>query len=455
MPSGILRVLSTNDFIGSFFPQRTSYGWLPGGAALQHTAEQLRAEHPASLWIDTGDLAQACALDPLSDGTFGFLALRELSIDVATVGNHDLDWGLGHLHRWSRELCFPFLAANADLGFPGATVLRTGDWRVGVIGVTYPNLTVLHPERPVAPDPAAIVRRLAADLRREECDAVVLALHDGVRGRELRGTPDTDTADVARFCAAVAGHVDVVLGGHTLGHWTSELGGVPFLQPWPMGAQLGVADISPSREVAPSAVDVTEPRSWVGVGAGSHAALSEEIVGHLERPLACSPTDVSLAQTIADGVLLADPTIDVTAIARSSLWTQPALDGVGAYLPAGDVSMAQVLRTTPLTGSRTGWGGQLLVADLDRDEAERALAAITRSPDSSGTVANVAVTAGDPSGTRVRLAIPPFYRPICEPELEAVPMWGVARVTWRDGLLRTLRGEELDRSAEALTGRRP
>jgi hypothetical protein len=57
-----VRILTTNDFVGSFFPQATSYGRLPGAAALQATVDGLRTEAGGGIWIDTGDLAQESAL---------------------------------------------------------------------------------------------------------------------------------------------------------------------------------------------------------------------------------------------------------------------------------------------------------------------------------------------------------------------------------------------------------
>ena len=88
-----MRIVTTNDFVASFFPQATSYGRLPGAAALRATVDDLRTQAGGGFWIDTGDLAQGSALGALSDGVWPFLALRELSIDVAAAGNHELDWG--------------------------------------------------------------------------------------------------------------------------------------------------------------------------------------------------------------------------------------------------------------------------------------------------------------------------------------------------------------------------
>ncbi len=192
-----MRVVTTNDFVGSFFPQATSYGRLPGAAALQAAVDDLRTEADGALWIDTGDLAQGSALGALSDGVWPFVALRELSIDVAVAGNHELDWGDAHLRRWGPELPFPLLAANADLGLPPTALLSLGERTLGVIGLTTPDLPALHPGTAVDPDAAGLVVRHAARLRAEGADRVVLALHDGVVPVPAAAT-STDSSRSAR-----------------------------------------------------------------------------------------------------------------------------------------------------------------------------------------------------------------------------------------------------------------
>jgi hypothetical protein len=343
-----VRVVTTNDFVGSFFPQPTSYGELPGAAALQATVDDLREEAGGAVWVDTGDLAQGSALGALSDGAWPFLALRELSIDVAVAGNHELDWGAGHLRRWGAELPFALLAANLPLGLP-ATWLRDG---LGVVGLSLPGMAALHPGVSARPEPAAIALEHAAALRRQGARHVVLALHDGV---------DPGTERMEALCERLRGSVDLVLGGHTLRCHAGELAGVPFLQPWAFGSQVGVADLHDDGRVALRLVDVGPARPWPGPGAAAQAALEAEVVGRLERPLA----DGALAAAIAEGVRRAGDGLDRVYVGGGDLWNQPERDGVGAYLGAGDVTLAQVLRLTPLTGARSAWGGQLVAAEVD------------------------------------------------------------------------------------------
>jgi 2',3'-cyclic-nucleotide 2'-phosphodiesterase (5'-nucleotidase family) len=340
-----VRILTTNDFVGSFFPQPTSYGALPGAAALQATIDDLRTEAGGGLWIDTGDLAQGSALGALSDGVWPFLALRELSIDAAVVGNHELDWGLDHLRRWGAELPFPLLAANVALELPATVVL--GD--VGVIGMSLPAMSEMHPGLEALP---VSVGDLAAHVRADGARHVVLALHDGVNAGS--------TERMEALCAELRGSVDVVLGGHTLRCHAGRLAGVPFLQPWGFGSQVGIADLHDDGRVELRLADPGPPRPWTGAGAAAHATLEAEIVGRVERPLA----DTQLASAISAAVHRLDDQLDHVHVGPGDLWNQPSRDGVGAFLGAGDVSLAQVLRLTPLTGARSVWGGQMVAAEI-------------------------------------------------------------------------------------------
>ncbi len=355
--SGV-RIVTTNDFVGSFFPQATSYGRLPGAAALRATVDALRTEAGGALWIDTGDLAQGSALGALSDGAWPFLALRELTVDVATAGNHELDWGAEHLRRWGAELPFPLLAANLPLGLPATRMLPGG---VGVIGLSLPGMDELHPGLAADPDPAGAAVALAAELRAAGAVRVVLALHDGVDA----APGGIDTRRMEALCAALRGAVDLVLGGHTLRCFAGRLAGVPFLQPWAFGSQVGVADLEDDGRVALRLVDPGRAQPWIGPGAAAQAALEAEVVGRLDAPLLqAAGRTTALADAIAAGVLRADDRLDRVDVAAGDLWNQPARDGVDAYLGAGEVTRAQVLRLTPCCGGRSVWGGQLVAAEV-------------------------------------------------------------------------------------------
>ena len=176
--------------------------------------------------------------------------------------------------------------------------------------------------------------------------------------------------------------VDLVLGGHTLQCFAGELAGVPFLQPWAFGSQVGVADLHDDR-VELQLVDVTgehrSPRparpSWRPRSSAASIARSPHAAATRRWP---RPSPAPLLDE-ADAVYLGP----------GDLWNQPARDGIHAHLPAGDVTMAQVLRLTPLTGGRSVWGGQLVAASgaADVPGALMSRPAYPGGPPTGGTTA--------------------------------------------------------------------
>jgi hypothetical protein len=407
-----VRIITTNDFVGSFHPQPTSHGALPGAQALQVAVDDLRAEAGGGLWLDTGDLAQGSALGALSDGAWPFLALRSLSVDAAVVGNHELDWGEEHLRRWSAELAFPLLAGNLPLGLPATRLLPGG---VGVVGLSLPEMGLMHPGIAGAGEPVADAAiRHAAVLRAAGARWVVLALHDGV---------DATPARMTAVCAGLRGHVDLVLGGHTLRCFAGELAGVPFLQPWGFGSQLGVADLHDDGRVGLRLVDPGPPQAWSGLGADAQRALEAEIVGRLAAPLRLAAGgEDGLARAVAAGVLATDDRLGRVLIGDGDLWNQPARDGVGAFLPSGDVTLAQVLRLCPFTGGRSVWGGGMLAAELAPGDAAAVAGAI-----------GPAGAAGDPHAGA--LAVTTFSAALAERRLGRALGWRPVGATLRAGLL--------------------
>lgn len=437
----MLRILTTTDLIASFFPQVASHGKVPGARAMQAMVDELRAEADAALWIDTGDFAQGSALGAMSAGTWPFLAMRELAIDVGVVGNHELDWGVEHLRTWAPELGFPLLAGNAQLGFAAGHTVVAGEARVGVVGLTYPHMAEIHTGFEIDQASVGIVQEHAARLRADGADLVVLALHDGVDLSPGPAGVAMATARMEALCRSLRGAVDLMLGGHTLGHHAGQLGGVPFLQPWPFSAQVGVADVHGDGTIDLATHDVGAALPWRGVGEAAQAALERQVVGVLEAPLHNAiDGDVALSLRIATGLLDTDARIELTVIAPWDLWNQAPRDGVFAHLPAGSVSLAQVLRLTPLSGGSTAWGGQLLLAEVATEDAERAVEEISSQPYYPGgpAAAGAAVVRRGPRRRTTRLCLTPFYAVRVDRALGRPHDWRPISTTWRAGLFGAL-----------------
>lgn len=344
--------------------------------------------------------------------------------------------GAPHLRRWGAELPFALLAANLPLDLAATRMLSAGGRAIGVIGVSLPTMAWLHPGVTADPDPLAMVVRHAALLRAEGAAHVVLALHDGVDPEPGSDPGTIATGRMEALCGRIRGSVDLVLGGHTLTCFAGSLAGVPFLQPWAFGTQVGVADLHDDGAVELRLIDVAPARPWTGAGAAAQAALEAEVVGHLERPLAQSAgRSSSLGSAIGDGVLRTDAALDRIYVGPGDLFNQPARDGVDAFLDAGDVTLAQVLRLTPLTGARSAWGGQLLAAELSAADTEETVGALMdgRALGAGSAGGGAVATRGDRrDGT---LALSPLHAAAADRALQREHDWQPITTSLRDGLM--------------------
>lgn len=362
-----LRIVCTNDFLSSFSPMATSYGSLPGGHALARTVERLRAGQP-TIWADAGDFSNGGPLSATSGAALAFPAVAELGIDVATLGNHEFDLGLGQLREALPALGFPVVCANVDAGVPAAALLETEVGPVGFVGLTHPQVAAFTPHAPEAEtDLARIVAQHAHVLRNRGAVAVVVLFHFGVNWSVgPHGMHLPDPAPVLEITRAWGDAVDAVVLGHTLGQWSGMVDGVPHAQPWAFGAEVGVIDLdlaSGEHRVELVAVDTGGARAWTGPGRASIGAAEAEVVGVIGAPLTIDfGADVSLADFAAKA--LREATGAAAAVVPVVGMHQPAIEGVMYQWPAGPVTEADVARFWPWNDDRT-MIAEVSAAELD------------------------------------------------------------------------------------------
>ncbi|GAA5061454.1 2',3'-cyclic-nucleotide 2'-phosphodiesterase (5'-nucleotidase family) [Thermocatellispora tengchongensis] len=383
-----LRVVATNDLLGSFHPWPTSYGRLPGGAALRDAVLRLKSQGPA-LWADAGDFAQGGVISTLTGGLGGFTAMDELGPDVAAAGNHEFDWGTATVRQGARLLSAPLLCANHPAaGLPATAAFELGGVTAGVVGCTTPDLFRLIRERPEVPlaGMAGVIGRAARTLRGEGCDLVIAIVHDGV---DWRPGPRGVRHLPARFAAAIrpwAHLVDVIVAGHTLGRWIGTLHGTPVLQPWAFGQEIGVVEFDSALKPARMYAETPGPPApWHGHGGDLIAAARSRVVGTLARPLRNRlGTDRSLpAYSLPAYVAAAMAGANDCDIGIFGCWSiatgQPPLDGVLAWLDAGEVTEADVLRLVPYSDDSVVLAS-LTESDLARLRRRDDLAVWARAP---------------------------------------------------------------------------
>jgi len=210
-----LVILHTNDTHSRIEPLPNTDKTAPdkGGVVRRATfIDSVRHADKNVLLLDAGDFLQGTPYFNLFKGKVEVEAMNRMKYDVATIGNHEFDYGLEALAEVARQARFPIICCNYDFsGTPmeGLTkpyvIFKKNGIRIGVIGVgfqpqglvgsgNYKGMKYLPPEK--------IVNDLALRLKeKNKCDMVICLTHIGYM-------EDIDLAKNTR-------NVDLIIGGHS------------------------------------------------------------------------------------------------------------------------------------------------------------------------------------------------------------------------------------------------
>ena len=122
-----------------------------GLARISTYVNQVRAENPNTILVDTGDTIQGTIMtdDLYSKDTANHpvpAAMNYMGYDAWTLGNHEFNFGVDTLKSILAQAEMPVLAANiknADGSYltgAGYTIVERGGVNVAIIGVTTPNI---------------------------------------------------------------------------------------------------------------------------------------------------------------------------------------------------------------------------------------------------------------------------------------------------------------------------
>ena len=257
-------ILQTTDLHGHLLPwdyQRAQ----PADEGLARVASRIaaiRRETPNVLLLDAGDTIQGTPIeflhaknpskgpDPMAE------AMSALRYDAMSVGNHEFNFGLAVLRKAQKESSFPWLSSNTrnvsdgSAAFPEYLVKTVAGIRIGILGLTTPNIPNWEPARNRPglrwEDPVDAAKRLVPVLRgKEKCDFVVALIHSGPEIDLKTGKPDgSDDENRVAALSKVPG-IDLLLTGHTHRRIPlTRLNGVPMIQPGRWGDVLARVDVT-------------------------------------------------------------------------------------------------------------------------------------------------------------------------------------------------------------------
>jgi len=241
-----LTILHSNDMHGDFLAEDENGKLIGGVSMLSGYIQKVRSEEKNVLYTISGDMFRGSVIDSEFKGLSTIEIMNVLGPDVATLGNHEVDYGIGHLLFLEKCARFPIINANLYLTtnqirlFKSHIILEVDGMKIMFIGIlTEEVLAQARQERLIGSfvdvhEAASEVGKICNAHRTEDIDFTVLLTHIGFdEDKKLATLLDPRWG------------VDVIIGGHT--HTLLEepcvVAGIPIVQAVTGTDQIGRFDI--------------------------------------------------------------------------------------------------------------------------------------------------------------------------------------------------------------------
>ena len=204
-----------------------------GLAAYEKAYEKLGYE---VILVDNGDAIQGGPIGTLSKGEYIIDIMNAVGYDIATIGNHEFDYGMDVFMSLREKAEFPYISANfCDLeGNPildPYVIKELGGWKVAFVGASTPetftkstptffqdgegNYIYSFCQGEDGANLYAAVQKAVDAARAEGAEIVVAMSHLGTDGSSV---PYTSSDLIVNTTG-----IDVVLDGHSHSEWAMEL----------------------------------------------------------------------------------------------------------------------------------------------------------------------------------------------------------------------------------------
>lgn len=230
-----LVILHTNDTHG--YDQHSEEGGINGMAAVAGLRGQLIREGKQVLLLDAGDAIQDNNLVNFSKGASAIRFMNAVHYDAMCLGNHEFDYGQDVTLERISEAHFPMMACNIVVEATGklftqpSTIIRKGDHKIGVIGITTPETATSASPMAVAglkflqgKDLYAAVRQEVDYLKAKNCDLIVAVGHMGSENFNEGNRSDDVLENVSGIDIFIDGHDHQVKNRYINGALLAETG---------------------------------------------------------------------------------------------------------------------------------------------------------------------------------------------------------------------------------------
>lgn len=274
-----LTILHSNDLHGDFLPKETDGKETGGLTRLAGYVNKVRKEKENVIYAIAGDMFRGSVIDSEYQGLSTIDLMNNLNPDVATIGNHEVDYGFAHLLFLEKCAKFPIVNANLFITMNNARVftpyvnIDVGGMRIMFIGIlTEEVLASTRSEKIIGTfidleSAAKEVGIICDNYRTIRTDMTILLTHIGYENDcKLAEMLDPDWG------------VNLIIGGHshTFMDKADVVNGIPIVQAGTGTGVIGRFDLQYDTEKK-----VVEDWKWRTVPINEDTAPKDEIMEEL------------------------------------------------------------------------------------------------------------------------------------------------------------------------------
>lgn len=211
-----LKILHSNDMHGDFYEENVADQLVGGVSRLSGYIDKVRQENKNTLYCVAGDMFQGNIIDTEYRGLSTIEIMNALAPDVATLGNHEVDYGVAHLLFLEKCAKFPIINANLFIKsnysrlFKPHVVLEIDGMKVLFIGIITEEVIAQTKKEALIGsfvdihEAAKEIGKICNAYNATDVDLTVLLTHIGFEeDKKLASLLDP------------AWGVDIIIGGHT------------------------------------------------------------------------------------------------------------------------------------------------------------------------------------------------------------------------------------------------
>ena len=211
-----LTLLHSNDLHGDFLAETVDEKLTGGVSMLSGYVNKVRGENPNTLYCIAGDMLRGSVIDSEYKGLSTIEIMNAIAPDVATLGNHETDYGIAHLLFLEKCARFPIINANLYIKsnsmrlFRPHIVREIGGMKVLFIGIITESVMASARNDGVVGsfvdihEAAKEITRICDAYNAADIDLTVLLTHIGFE----------EDKQLAAMLAPACG-VDIIVGGHS------------------------------------------------------------------------------------------------------------------------------------------------------------------------------------------------------------------------------------------------